>query len=447
MRAISGPSASPGATAAVLLGLLLAPGCRSLERVLGVEGQLAAAGAMARIEGTIATELPAEGPLVVVLARAGDAQGEALVGVDTFVRVRPGRFSFLVAPGRYRLGAYEDRNQNGRLDPGERTRAPRDGRALAAEAGGVAREDIVLARDATSPATLTHSVDVFDLVARTPREQVDFSLWAWSVQGQLCESLDDPRFGREAGTRGLWELADFASEGLAGVYFREPYDRRRIPVLFVHGLGGFPQELGPLMDSLDRTRFQAWFYFYPSGAPLDSLSTHLAALLARLQVKHGFDRIAVVAHSMGGLVARGAILKYWEETRRNDVRLFVAISTPWGGDVQAERIEASPVELPPALADMDPSSDYLRWLFWRDEGRSQPRRLPSSVELHLVIGFHMPGRARVASDGTVSLASQTRREAQEEAASLRALDYGHVDILRSPEAHARLQQLLARRFP
>jgi hypothetical protein len=338
---MSGSRSSQSAVVSVLLGLVLTTGCRSMQRILGVEEQLAAAGAMARIEGSIVTEALTEGPLVVVLARSGGAPGDALVGLDTFVRVRPGKFAFLVAPGRYRLGAYEDGNHNGRLDPGERTRLPRDGRELAATAGGVEREDIVLARDATTPAALTQSLDVFDLVARTPREQVDFSLWAWSVQGEICENLDDPRYGRAAGTRGLWELADFASEGLAGVYFREPYDRKRTPVLFVHGLGGSPQELGVLMDSLDRERFQAWFYFYPSGAPLESLSSHLATLLARLQVKHGFDRIAIVAHSMGGLVSRGAILKYWDETRRDDVRLFIAISTPWATSRGCARTRSS----------------------------------------------------------------------------------------------------------
>jgi pimeloyl-ACP methyl ester carboxylesterase len=201
------------------------------------------------------------------------------------------------------------------------------------------------------------------------------------------------------------------------------------------------------MDSLDRARFQAWFYFYPSGAALDSVSSHLATLLARLQVKHGFDRLALVAHSAGGLVARGAILKYAEETRRDDVRLFLTISTPWAGDVQAERVGDAPLELPPALSDMDPSSPYLRWLFWQDEGRTARRGLPAAAQFHMLIGFRMDGRARVSSDGTVSLASQARLEAQEEAASLRALDFGHVDILRSPEAQARLRQLLERRFP
>jgi hypothetical protein len=64
----------------------------------------------------------------------------------------------------------------------------------------------------------------------------------------------------------------------------------------------------------------------------------------------------------------------------------------------------------------------------------------------MLMSFHMPGRSGTASDGTVTLASQARLEAQEQAASVRAYDYGHVAILASPEVRERLNALLAQRF-
>jgi pimeloyl-ACP methyl ester carboxylesterase len=214
----------------------------------------------------------------------------------------------------------------------------------------------------------------------------------------------------------------------------------------VHGISGYPQQFAALIASLDHERFQPWFYFYPSGFPLDGLSLHLATLLERLQVKHGFDELAVVAHSMGGLVSRGAILKYQESTGRDDVRLFITISTPWGGDVKAEKAGEAPFELPESLADMDPRSDYLRWIFYQDEARKQHRPLPEHVEYHMMFGFRMPGSSPVANDGTVTLASETRPEAQQEAASIRAMDHGHVDILASEAVASRLNLLLDERF-
>jgi hypothetical protein len=47
--------------------------------------------------------------------------------------------------------------------------------------------------------------------------------------------------------------------------------------------------LGLAVDELDRTRFQSWFYFYPSGFPIADISEHLATLLERLAIRHDFD--------------------------------------------------------------------------------------------------------------------------------------------------------------
>jgi pimeloyl-ACP methyl ester carboxylesterase len=372
--------------------------------------------------------------------------GQPHVAVDTFVREQAGGYAFPVAPGRYLVGAYEDANQNGLLDPGERAREPWVDPVLEVGPGATATRDILLTKGATTPPELTESLDVFDLVARTPREQQHFSLWAWTVQGALCEELADPRFGAESGRRGLWEVVDFLNEGLAGIYFLEPFDRARVPVLFVHGISGYPQEFTTLMGSLDRKRFQPWFYFYPSGFSLDGISSHLSVLLERLSVERDLDELAIVAHSMGGLVARAALLELWQETGRDNTHLFVTISTPWGGSESAESAESAPVALPLSFSDMDPKSEYLRLLFYEDEARSRIRRLPPSTEFHMLFGYRMSGRSKRANDGSVSVKSQARLEAQEQAASVRALNYRHVTILRSPEVVARLNLLLAERF-
>lgn len=422
----------------------LLAGCATIRRALDFEQQLTRVRQQARIEGLIRTELPARGTLVVVLARV-QADG-TLTGVDTFVRVNPGSYAFPVAPGRYQVGAYEDANHDGLLDPGERTADVRESPVLEVAAGESASHDILLAADATTPPSLTGPVDVLGIVARTPREQRQFSLWAWSVVGGICQDLSDPDFGPEGGQRGLWEIMDFLNDGLAGIYFLEPFDPDRVPVLFVHGIGGHPQQLAPLMDSLDRNRFQPWFLYYPSGFGLRGLARYTAVLLSRLEAEHGFDEIAIVAHSMGGLVARGAILEYAEGTGRDDVRLFVSISTPWGGAEGAEKSTRAPIELPPSFADMRPGSEYLQWLFYRDADGGGRRALPRPTAFHLLFGFRMGGSSARANDGSVTVASQMRREAQEEAASIRGYDRGHVEMLGGRDVLARVNQLLAERF-
>ena len=430
----------------VLVAVLLAAvGCKSLQQIIGYKHQAAQARGTARIDGRIDTEGPSKGVLVVVLGKAAEDPNDPATGVDTYVRVRPGTYAFRVSPGRYQVGAYEDRNQNGLLDPDERGSQVSGSPVLEVGPGETVSRDFLL-KTGQRIEGLTEPIDVLGLVERDSREQGEFSLWAWSVQGEICHDLSDTAFGPAAGSRGLWEIMDFLNEGIAGIYFLEPYDPDRIPVLFVHGLSGYPRQFSTLIDGLDRKKYQPWFYFYPSGFPLDALSTHLATLLGRLQVKHRFDGIAIVAHSMGGLIAQGAIFKYKQETHRDDVRLFISISTPWGGDVKSRGVEDAHVELPASFKDMNPSSNFLRWIFYRDEDRKQRRHLPKAVEYHMIFGFRMAGSSSVANDGAVSVASQTRIEAQEQAVTIRAMDYGHVDILHSPEVVARLNYLLDNRF-
>src|SRR5207244_7410145 len=87
----------------------------------------------------------------------------------------------------------------------------------------------------------------------------------------------------------------------------EECDASRTPILFVHGIGGYPTEFKYLVGKLDRRRFQPWFAYYPSGLDLDRVADGFARWMQVLQVRCGFRRLVVVAHSMGGLVARAFI--------------------------------------------------------------------------------------------------------------------------------------------
>ena len=100
-------------------------------------------------------------------------------------------------------------------------------------------------------------------------------------------------------------------------------------MLFVHGISGYPREFAYLIDQLDRRRFQPWFYFYPSGAYLEDVAEHLRQTVIELRAQLGFERLFVVAHSMGGLVSREFALGYYENTGRRTIPLLVTIATPW----------------------------------------------------------------------------------------------------------------------
>lgn len=434
-----------------LICLVIAAGfmcssCGGLRRALGFKDQERERNALGTITGTVDTKGGAQGALIVVLAEPAADPEDLPVLIDTDVRIQPGTFTFRVAAGRYQVGGYEDRNGNKLVDVDEPVALVRDCIPILEVAEGEERvHNLMLDPNTTIPELEQNGgqADVFDLI-RSPEDQEHFTLWAWSVQGEVVEDLDDPMFGPEAGPRGLWKIMDVLTEGNSGVYFMEPYDPERIPVLFVHGIEGYPQSLEALMAGIDQSKYQAWFYFYPSGFRLEGIGLHLADLLERLTVEHQFDQMAIVAHSMGGLVARRAILAYVDSTGTDTIRFFATLATPWGGSASAKGAADAPIELPDSFSDMSPESDFLRDLFYMEDGQSRP--LPGEVRFHLLFGYHMSGSFlsfnAEADDGTISLSSMLRPEAQEDADTQRGFNQSHVGILEAPEVVEHLNELL-----
>lgn len=101
----------------------------------------------------------------------------------------------------------------------------------------------------------------------------------------------------------------------AGLFQFQPYDPRKIPVVFVHGLISRPeawtQALNALLaDPKIREKYQFWFFLYPTGLPVWRTASILRDELDRYH-QH-FDpqsrnprlqEMVLVGHSMGGLVS------------------------------------------------------------------------------------------------------------------------------------------------
>jgi pimeloyl-ACP methyl ester carboxylesterase len=224
-----------------------------------------------------------------------------------------------------------------------------------------------------------------------------------------------------------------------GIYFLQPYDPDRIPVLFVHGAIGFPQSFETLIANLDRTRFQPWVAVYPSGSRLASVADYLSRNVANLQLRHGFEEMAVVAHSMGGLVSRAFILRHHERMLADPVKLFISISTPWSGVPSASAgVGRSPFVIP-SWRDVEPKSEFIAELFFEDpERRTIRRHLPDQVAFYLIFGV---------VDKTIPVSSEVRWEAVHDARERWPLVYDHTAILKSTEASQLLNEILDRELP
>jgi pimeloyl-ACP methyl ester carboxylesterase len=232
-------------------------------------------------------------------------------------------------------------------------------------------------------------------------------------------------------------------EAGGGIYFLEPYDPDKIPILFVHGATGSPANWKYLAGRIDRTRFQPWFAYYPAAASLERIGEQVVRALSSLQVKYHFPRMILVAHSMGGLVTRSAynhVNQNFGSGRLVHVPLFLTLSSPWGGVASANLgIKYAPV-VAPMWQDMAPGSAFLQNL------PNTP--LPPGTEYDLFFSYRSDSALSAeANDGTVTVASELSMPIQLQAEHVLGFDQTHVSILESPEVADQLNAILARIKP
>jgi pimeloyl-ACP methyl ester carboxylesterase len=424
----------PKLAGAVFVLLLTTTGCST---IFAVKGEQRLADANAMIAGTVAAEKPSGGPLVVALFTRG-ADDYRLV--DYFTVAKPDSWVFGVQPGTYWVAAFEDRNSDGAYEDEPFFRPDPEHPFVVTAGQHVTGVNIVI--PVAGRALKTGHLTLRGMMARDEAEQQIKSIYALSKLGEIT-TLDDPRFAETIAEAGMWKFYDFLIAGRAGIYFLEPYDPKRIPVLFVHGINGTPRNFTTLIGKLDRKRFQPWVVYYPSGGRLDNIVSWLDQLYTRLEVTLHFETAVVVAHSMGGLVSRGFVLRHHQTSAKDPIRMFVTISSPLGGMESAgEGVETSPIVVR-SWYGLAPGSPYLESLFYDDPATHlHRRRLPDTIAYHMLFGFKGGGRSG-ASDGVVRVASQLRPEAQEEALSIRGYDETHAGILESAAAAAHLNEVLA----
>jgi pimeloyl-ACP methyl ester carboxylesterase len=387
------------------------------------------------LEGTVASAGGAEvRPLVVVLAGRSAAANPAQPWtiVDHFVLESAGRWIFVAKPGDYRVAAFEDRNRDLVYTPGEPMVRMPPGKTITCTTGGRVKA-VALEIPAVATDRLDTEVDIAALQARSIDRQAATTMGQLTAVGEIAK-LSDPRFAHSVSESGLWRPFDFIVAGYAGVYFLEHDDPKKIPVLFVHGVNGTPASFGPLIDRMDRTRFQPWLYYYPSGVYLAGIADHLAQTVAKLQRSHPHDRMVVVAHSMGGLVSRGFIQRH-EKSSAPTIPLFITISTPWEGHRAAELgVKHSPAVVR-IWEDMVPGSAYIKDVF--------ARPLPVETAHHLLFTFSRDSVSFGPSDDrAVTVASQLAPAAQAGAARLYGFDETHIGVLLNADVSALVNRLL-----
>ncbi|MGS2718783.1 alpha/beta fold hydrolase [Eionea flava] len=368
-------------------------------------------------------------PIVVTLSRSEGGENP----LQSYTVVYDSNdFFFSVPKGKYYLLAFEDSNHDFTLQDNERV-------------GWYGSPTLI---DTDSKKTYTN-------ISITLREPTDAKIILPSLYTpemvhkpvnidkiNLGKVVDTSVFKPELGSLGMWEPVKFHLEGHSGIYFLEPYNKKKIPVLLVHGISGSGHDWLYVLENLDREKFQPWVVQYPSGMRLSLLSKSLSQSINELKATYNFTELAVVAHSMGGLISRGLINhQSVSDEKSNSINTFITISTPWlGHNAASQGAKYAPVAVP-SWFDMVPESPYLNSLY--------KQALPKNIQFHLLFSHKGKGGGiikKANSDGTVTLASQLPNKAQEEAVKVIGYDETHIGILNSVEVIKKINKILKKAY-
>jgi len=141
-------------------------------------------------------------------------------------------------------------------------------------------------------------------------------------------------------------------EKKTGLYFLQPYDPDRIPVVFVHGLISTPFDWVKTINGLQadpeiRKHYQFWVFAYPTGNPVLYSALRLREELARVDKFYPNHKgYVLVGHSMGGLLSQAQVTSVtrddWEKTLGAPAMQIFATLRPADLVVRATTFKANP---------------------------------------------------------------------------------------------------------
>ena len=157
--------------------------------------------------------------------------------------------------------------------------------------------------------------------------------WWWRAERPREVEL---RFGQRL--RMFWDefvcLAQAPKMIVYGLLMRDPPPApAELPVLLLHGVGCNAAVWTSMRRYLEAQGLGP-VYALSYGPPFDSIETfapQVAAKIAQIEADTGARQVVIVAHSMGGLVARSYLRQYGGA----HVRRIISIGTPYRGSRHA----------------------------------------------------------------------------------------------------------------
>jgi len=354
------------------------------------------------IKGNVTRASNQQGPVIVVRYRD---RNDGPIREGQVFASRKGDFMFPVIPGSHYIAAFIDINNDGDYQPEE----PGNYHGIPSSIDVGPKQTVTL--------------ETIIITGPLPEQVAEFNSnskirAAWENIGRVT-TLDDRRFTRKNYSLGLWRPFDFLETAEGGLFFLNEFQQGKVPVLFIHGMLGGPTDWQPVIEGLDKDRFQPWVLFYPSGLRLDIISDYLVEAVSRLQNRYAFNEFYVIAHSMGGLITRSFVKKYVEHDPEKSkiLKLVMTVNSPMAGMSEASLgVEHSPIVVP-SWRDLETGSEFLHGIHsWN---------WPGEIPYYLVISY-ANGES---GDGVVPLESQVTLKLQDEATRMHIFNNKHVGTL------------------
>jgi triacylglycerol esterase/lipase EstA (alpha/beta hydrolase family) len=137
-----------------------------------------------------------------------------------------------------------------------------------------------------------------------------------------------------------------------GLYFLQPYDPDRIPLVFVHGLFSTPFTWVETINGLQadpeiRKHYQFWVFGYPTGNPILYSALRLREELARADKLYPNHKpYVIVGHSMGGMLTHDQVINVnramWEKRMGEQAKEIFSGESSNSLIVRATTFQANP---------------------------------------------------------------------------------------------------------
>jgi len=339
--------------------------------------------------------------------------------VDIMYRVSVGTHYGLSLPeGEYSLVIFADKNRNGIYENNE-----------------VMGETAVSVNSVIAPQKALGQVDLHLVSPRTIDSIESIAIPDHDLQKQSLfypagsiRSLNDSIFDENVATLGMYDPASFLERAPTMFFALEEDLGYKIPVIFVHGIGGSARSFLPIVNKLDRKKYKPLFFYYPSGGDLDQLAEMFYRIFLSGKVVPSKDMpMVIIAHSMGGLIVREALNLCSGKEGENNVRVLFTLASPLGGHPAAALGEKHGAIVLPAWQDVNPASPFIKSLYRKP--------LPKSITHYLLYAYANPSTIKLNenSDGVVPLASQLHAVAQAQSSEQFGFNASHTGILESDE--------------